>query len=102
MVITGKPLYQCFNGEAVFFEWEKKKYEKCLWINSHLAVEIVGLSIHCFCLFSIFCSESGRQVSLQVLEEQRDVLDPTNFFFFSPSSSKSHVEIKKGIKASRM
>lgn len=24
MLITGKPLYQCFNGEAIFFEWEKK------------------------------------------------------------------------------
>lgn len=57
--------------------------------NSHLAVEKGGLSIHCFCLFSIFHSESGRQVSLEVLEGQSDVLDPIQslfflFFFFFP------------------
>lgn len=96
MLITGKLLYQRFNGEAIFFEWEKKPKNAC-GSNSHLAVEKVRLPIHCFCLFTIFRSESGRQVSLEVLKGQRDVLDPIQslsfFFFFTSTSSGSHMGI---------
>ena len=69
-----------------------KTTQKCLRINSHLAVEKVGLSIHCFYLFSIFCSELGGQVSL-VLKGQRDVLHPIQ----SPPAppSESHMGILK-------
>lgn len=82
MVFNGKPLYQCFNGEAVFFEWEKKSMKSAC--GSTLTWQLKKWNCLFIAFFFSLFSAVNLQTSVSSSPERAERCIRSYSFFFPP------------------